>query len=181
MGIVAKNNIDPDDIYFDAMLTPAQVTALPANLSEKKPEGIGEKLKSNLYLFIGDEAQRIFKAIQPVLAIKTERCPRVLNHMEHVFKRERNIAYKRGLFYRCEQRKNNFFLKNSTLNYANEAIGPINHIQKKPASKAQHINTMQEPVGNIRRGTESFRKWDRGGRRTEWGEQTLLMLMLRCV
>ena len=39
MGIVAKYNIDPDDIYFDAMLTPAQVTALPANLSEKKTGG----------------------------------------------------------------------------------------------------------------------------------------------
>ena len=58
-----------------------------------------EKLESNLYLCIGDEAQEICKAKQPGVDIKTERYPRVLDHMELAFKRERNVMHEGGLFH----------------------------------------------------------------------------------
>ena len=66
-------------------------------------------MKSNLYLCIGDEAQRIFKARKPAVNVKTERYPRVLDEMQNVFQRERNVTHERGLFYGRKQRENETF------------------------------------------------------------------------
>ena len=65
-----------------------------------------KKLKSNLYLCIGDEAQRIFKARKPAVNVE-----RVLDEMRNVFKRERNVTHERGLFYGRKQRENETFEK----------------------------------------------------------------------
>ena len=69
------------------------------------------KLKPNLYLCFGDEAQRIFKAQKPAVNVKTERYPRVLDDMQNVFKRERNVNHERGLVYGKKQRENETFEK----------------------------------------------------------------------
>ena len=43
--------------------------------------------------------------------IKTERYPRVLDEMQNVFQRERNVTHERGLFYGRKQRENETFEK----------------------------------------------------------------------
>ena len=58
-----------------------------------------------------DEVQRVFKARKPAVSIKTERFPRVLDEMQNVFKRERNVTHERGLFYGRKQRENETFEK----------------------------------------------------------------------
>ena len=68
-------------------------------------------MKSDLYLCIGDEAQRIFKARKPAVNVKMERFPRVLDEMQNVFKRERNVTHERVLFNRRKQRENEEFEK----------------------------------------------------------------------
>ena len=50
--MIAKNDMDPDDSYFDATLTATQVTALPMGVIEKNRTESEKKLKSNLYLCI---------------------------------------------------------------------------------------------------------------------------------
>ena len=65
----------------------------------------------NLYLCIGDEAQRIFKVQRPAVNVKTVRYPRVLDEMQNVFQRERNVTHERGLFYGRKQKKNETFEK----------------------------------------------------------------------
>ena len=67
--MIAKYDIDPDGLYFDAAL---DETAIAGDMNgNNRLEA--EKLKSNLYLCIGDEAQSIFKARKPAVSIKTER------------------------------------------------------------------------------------------------------------
>ena len=61
-GMIAKYDIDPDDFYFASTLNAAAITALPEEVNGKNRFDSEKKLKSNLYLCIGDEAQRIFKA-----------------------------------------------------------------------------------------------------------------------
>ena len=70
-----------------------------------------KKLKSNLYLCIGDEPQRIFKARKLAVNVKTESYPRVLYDMQNVFKRERNVTNERGFLNGRKQRKNETFEK----------------------------------------------------------------------
>ena len=84
---------------------------MPDEVIGKKRTKSEKKLKSNLYLCIGDEGQRIFKARKPGVNIKTERYPRVLDEMENVFRRERNVTHERGLFYGRKQRENETFEK----------------------------------------------------------------------
>ena len=55
--MIAKNDIDPDDFYFARTLNAAAIAALPENVKGKNRIKAENKLKSNLYLFIGDEAQ----------------------------------------------------------------------------------------------------------------------------
>ena len=109
--MIAKYDIDPDDFYFASTLNAAAITALPEEVNGKKRLDSEKKLKSNLYLCIGDEAQRIFKARKPTVNIKTERYPRVLDEMQNVFQRERNVTHERGLFYGRKQRENETFEK----------------------------------------------------------------------
>ena len=110
-GMIAKYDIDPDDFYFANTLNAAAVGALPEEVNGKNRLDSEKKLKSNLYLCIGDEAQRIFKARKPTVNIKTERYPRVLDEMQNVFQRERNVTHERGLFYGRKQRENETFEK----------------------------------------------------------------------
>ena len=109
--MIAKYDIDPDDFYFARTLNAAAIAALPGDVNGKNRTESEKKLKSNLYLCIGDEAQRIFKAGKPEVNIKTERYPRVLDEMENVFRRERNVTHERGLFYGRKQRENETFEK----------------------------------------------------------------------
>ena len=60
--MIIKYDIDPDDFYFANTLNTAAITALPEEVNGKNRLDSEKKLKSNLYLCIGDEAQRIFKA-----------------------------------------------------------------------------------------------------------------------
>ena len=69
-GMIAKYDIDPDDFYFASTLNTAAITALPEEVNGKNRLDSEKKLKSNLYLCIGDEAQRIFKARKPTVNIK---------------------------------------------------------------------------------------------------------------
>ena len=108
--MIAKYDIDPDDFYFARTLNAAAIAALPEEVNGKNRIESEKKLKSNLYLCIGDEAQRIFKARKPVVNVKTE-YPRVLDEMQNVFKRERNVTHERGLFYGRKQRENETFEK----------------------------------------------------------------------
>ena len=110
-GMIAKYDIDPDDFYFANTLNVAAVGALPEEVNGKNRLDSEKKLKSNLYLCIGDEAQRIFKARKPTVNIKTERYPRVLDEMQNVFQRERNVKHERGLFYGRKQCENETFEK----------------------------------------------------------------------
>ena len=64
-----------------------------------------------MYLCIGNEAQRIFKAQKPTVSIKTERYPRLLYEMPNLFQRERNVTHERQLFYMRKQRENEKFEK----------------------------------------------------------------------
>ena len=109
--MIAKYDIDPDDFYFANTLNAAAITALPEEVNGKNRLDSEKKLKSNLYLCIGDEAQRIFKARKPTVNIKTVRYPRVLDEMQNVFQRERNVTHERGLFYGRKQRENETFEK----------------------------------------------------------------------
>ena len=109
--MIAKYDIDPDDFYFANTLNAAAVTALPEEVNGKNRLDSEKKLKSNLYLCIGDEAQRIFKARKPTVNIKTVRYPRVLDEMQSVFQRERNVTHEQGLFYRRKQRETETFEK----------------------------------------------------------------------
>ena len=79
--MIAKYDIDPDDFYFARTLNAAAIAALPEDVNGKKRIESEKKLKSNLYLCIGDEARRIFKARKPAVNVKTERYPRVLVKM----------------------------------------------------------------------------------------------------
>ena len=109
--MIAKYDIDPDDFYFASTLNAAAIGALPEEVNGKNRLESEKKLKSNLYLCIGDEAQRIFKARKPTVNIKTERYLRVLDEMQNVFQRERNVTHERGLFYGRKQRENETFEK----------------------------------------------------------------------
>ena len=109
--MIAKYDIDPDDFYFASTLNAAAITTLPEEVNGKNRLDSEKKLKSNLYLCIGDEAQRIFKARKPAVNIKTVRYPRVLDEIESVFQRERNVTNERGLFYGRKQRENETFEK----------------------------------------------------------------------
>ena len=68
--MIAKYDIDPDDFYFASTLNAAAITALGEEVNGKNRLDSEKKLKSNLYLCIGDEAQRIFKARKPTVNIK---------------------------------------------------------------------------------------------------------------
>ena len=104
--MIAKYDIDPDDFYFASTLNAAAITALPEEVNGKNRLDSEKKLKSNLYLCIGDEAQRLFKARKPTVNIKT-----VLDEMQSVFQRERNVIHERGLLYGRKQRENETFEK----------------------------------------------------------------------
>ena len=104
--MIAKYDIEPDDFYFARTLNAVAIAALPEDVNGKNRIEAEKKLKSDLYLCIGDEAQRIFKARKPAVNVKTERYPRVLDEMQNVFKRERNVTHERGLFYGRKQREN---------------------------------------------------------------------------
>ena len=110
-GMIAKYEIDPDDFYFANTLNAAAIAALSEEVNGKNRIEAEKKLKSNLYLCFGDEAQRIFKARKPTVSIKTERYPGVLDGLQNVFKRERNLTHERGLFYGRKQRENETFEK----------------------------------------------------------------------
>ena len=70
--MIAKYDIDPDDFYLDATLDTTAIAALPRDVSGKNLLESEKKMKSSLYLCIGDEAHRIFKARKPPVSIKTE-------------------------------------------------------------------------------------------------------------
>ena len=109
--MIAKYDIDHDDFYFANTLNAAAITALPEEVNGKNRLDSEKKLKSNLYLCIGDEAQRIFKARKPTVNIKMVRYPRVLDEMQSVLQRERNVTHERGLFYGRKQCENETFEK----------------------------------------------------------------------
>ena len=110
-GDDSKYDIDSDDFYFARILNAAAIAALPEEVNGKNRIEAEKKLKFNLYLCIGDKAQRIFKARKPVVNVKTKRYPRVLDEMQIVFKRERNVTHERELFYGLKQRENETFEK----------------------------------------------------------------------
>ena len=87
-GMIAKYDIDPDDFYFARTLNAAAIAALSEDVNGKNRIEAEKKLKSNLYLCIGDKAQRIFKVRKPAVNVKTERYSRILDKMQNVFKRE---------------------------------------------------------------------------------------------
>ena len=101
----------PDDFYFVRTSNAADIAALPEEVNGKNRIDAEKKLKSNLYLCIGDEAQRIFKARKPAVNVKTELYPRVLDEMQNVFQRERIVTHERGLFYGRKQSKNEIIEK----------------------------------------------------------------------
>ena len=109
--MIAKYDTDPNDFYFARTLNAAAIAALSEDDNGKNCIKAEKKLKSNLYLCIGDEAQRTFKARKPAVNVKMERYPRVLDEMQNVFKRERNVTHERGLFYGRKQRENETFEK----------------------------------------------------------------------
>ena len=74
--MITKSRMDLDDFYFANTLDETAITALPGKINEKKSDKTEKKSKSNLYLCIGDEARRIFKARKPAVSIKTERYQR---------------------------------------------------------------------------------------------------------
>ena len=111
-GMIAKYHIDPNDFYFARTLNAAAIAALPEEVNGKNRIDAEKQLNPNLYLCIGDEAQRIFKARKPAVNVKTERYPQVLDEMQNVFQRDRNVTHERGLFYgrnrRSTERSRNF-------------------------------------------------------------------------
>ena len=70
--MIAKYDIDPDDFYFARTLNAAAIAALAEDLIGKNRIEAEKKLKSSLYLCIGDEAQGITKARKPAVNVKTE-------------------------------------------------------------------------------------------------------------
>ena len=69
--MIAKYDIDPDDFCFAHTLNATAMANLPEEVNGKNRIESERKLKSNLYLCIGDEAQRIFKARKPAVNVKT--------------------------------------------------------------------------------------------------------------
>ena len=104
-------DIDPDDFFLARTLNAVAIAALSEDVNGKNCIEAEKKLKSNLYLCIGDEAQRIFKARKPAVNVKTERYPRLLDEMQNVFKREQNMTHERRIFYERKQRENETFEK----------------------------------------------------------------------
>ena len=84
---------------------------MPEEVNGKNRPYSEKKLKSNVYLCIGDEAQRLFKAQKSAANVKTVRYPRVLDEMQDVFQRERKVTHERGLLYGRKQRENETFEK----------------------------------------------------------------------
>ena len=76
--MIAKYDLDPDDSYFAHTLNATAMANLPEEVNGKNRIESERKLKSNLYLCIGDEAQRIFKARKPAVNVKMERYPNLL-------------------------------------------------------------------------------------------------------
>ena len=109
--MIAKYNIDPDDFCFARTINAAAIAALAEDVYGKNRIEAEKKLKSNLYLCIGDEAQRIFKDRKPAVNVKKERYRQILDEMQNVFKFERNVTHERGLFYGRKQRENETFEK----------------------------------------------------------------------
>ena len=58
-GMIADHDIDPDDFFFNDTLDATAIAALPGEVNGKNRLEAEKKLKSNLYLCIGDGAQRI--------------------------------------------------------------------------------------------------------------------------
>ena len=110
-GMIAKYDIDLHNFCFANTLDATAIAALPAEVNGKNRIDAEKKLNSNLYLCIGDEALRIFKAQKPAVSIKTEGYPRVLDEMQNVFKRKRNVTHERELFCGRKQRENENFEK----------------------------------------------------------------------
>ena len=92
-GLIAKYDIDPDDFYFVATLDATAIAALPGDVNRKNCLESEKKLKPKLYLCIGNEAQKIFKPRKLAVSFKMEQYPRVLDEMQNVFKRERNVIH----------------------------------------------------------------------------------------
>ena len=69
-GMIAKYDIDPPEFYFARTLNAAVIAALPEEVNGKNRIKAEKKLKSNLYLCIRDEAQRILKAAVNVKTAK---------------------------------------------------------------------------------------------------------------
>ena len=110
--MIAKYDIDPDDFCLCAYVKcGGYCSSAREDVNGKNRTESEKKLKSNLYLCIVDEAQRIFKARKPAVNVKTVKYPRVLDEMQNVFQRERNVTHERGLFYGRKQRKNETFKK----------------------------------------------------------------------
>ena len=68
--MIAKYDIDADDFYFDATLDATAIAAPPGDVNGKNLLELEKKLKTNLYLSIGDEAQRISNARNPGVVLK---------------------------------------------------------------------------------------------------------------
>ena len=64
-----------------------------------------------LNLCIGDAVQRIFKARRPPVTIKIQQYPKLMDEMQNLFKRERNVTHERGLFCGRKQKENATFEK----------------------------------------------------------------------
>ena len=94
--MIAKYDIDPDDFYFASTLNAAAITALPEEVNGKNRLDSEKKLKSNLYLCIGDEAQRIFKARKPTVNIIQSTAPAISIKQEPVNNLRRGQGFFRG-------------------------------------------------------------------------------------
>ena len=65
----------PMTFYFALTLNAAAIAALPDDVNGKNRTESEKKLKSKLYLCIGDEAQRILKARKPGIEYKNGTLP----------------------------------------------------------------------------------------------------------
>ena len=103
--MIAKYDINPDDFYF----------ASKPHCQGKSKEKHGQWLKRSLCricTYASETRRNIFlKTREPGVDIKAERNLRVLDNMERVFKRERNVTHEKGLFYGRKQRDHETFEK----------------------------------------------------------------------
>ena len=90
-GMVAKHGLNPKNFYFDAALTPVQVSRRRQRRQNQAGKRASRDL--NLYLFLEEKGEDKLHKRRPHLDLSTTRYPWSLDAFETEFQKKRNETY----------------------------------------------------------------------------------------